>query len=159
MKFVKSAALLVTVGLFLSGIQGAQADPAPGTVVFNKFRSTKQIKNGVIDLKLKLGPYAGPVHIFMTALGSARLGGGSGTLRTSILFDGVVHATNRDDFALPQSSSLAATANFDFILSKGQTTSVEVTSTVTSNPPANPASPELKFFYKGIAVICPGTIC
>jgi hypothetical protein len=96
----------------------------------------------------------------MTALGSVRAPGGRASLRTTIAFSQVVHASNSDEFELPDGSLLLSTANYDFILSKGQATTVQVTATLISTADlADAKVPELKFFYKSVAVACPATVC
>lgn len=156
MRVGNCAAWLVVIGLILGPCTVAAA-PAPGTVIMNKFKSTKQLKDGVLTVSQKLGPYPVPVHVFLTVLGTVRGSGGRAALRTTIAFEKVVHASNSDEFELPEPSLLIATANFDFILSQGQTATVVATSTAY---PKDATSPELKLFYKGISVLCPvATVC
>jgi hypothetical protein len=143
------------------GCAGAATDgfsqPVPGTVVLNKSRHSSAATNGDITINQKIGPFAAPVHVFLTAIGSARGSGGHSSLRTQILFGDLVHASNSDEFALPDGSLLEATANFDFILSKGQST---IAVARMFGQPNDIRETRLRFFYKAIVVQCAQpTVC
>lgn len=105
----------------------------------------------------KLGPFKVPVHVFLTALGSARGTGGRSSLRTQIQFSDVTHASNSDEYENPDDGLLEATANFDFILSANQTTTAVIRA---FGKPADITSFKLRLFYKGMAVSCSKpTVC
>lgn len=159
MSFRRRHAVMLALVLVLGcvgGVQNAYAQN-PGAVVLNSSKTSTTATSGVITLSQKIGPYAKPVHVFLTALGTATGTGARASVRTQLLFSGVVHASNSDEYENPDSTILESTANFDFVLSSGQ--NVIAVAKATGRP-STMNTLKLRFFYKAIGVTCSApTVC